>query len=427
MENIYNRHRIADGVYFTSITDKKFKIDRVSVIFVTELSDDAALKAVIPRLLTKCNENINTLAKLNRRLAELYSANIVWTARADSDYHVCELSASVLDNRFALDGEDILKETVRILLDCIFKPYLENGLFPAQSLETEKQNQADDNDAEINDKTQYAHMKGYEEAFKGEPAAIRWGGTNDQVESISPESAIKAYKKLISEARAEVICVGESDFSGLDGLFAEAFGNIERKPSALPSPLLSRNKDEVSRITEILDVEQSKLVMFFKTSDRYRNKDALRVMQCLYGGTESSKLFSIVREQMSLCYYCYARMGFSKGYISAELGTDRKNLDAAEKECLHQLQEIADGNFTDTEVEKVKLYIINMLRSTRDTVSGITSECFARIVYPDFSDSVEESIRKINAVTREDIIEAARSLKLDTVYILTSEKEADAQ
>ena len=337
MDNLYNRKPIADGVYFTSVTDEKFKINRISVIFITKLSEKASENAVLPRMLSKCSEDLNTMAKLNRRLAELYSANISWSVRADADYQFCELSASVLDSRFALDGEDILRETAKILIGCLFRPYFENGLFPAQSLEIEKQNQIDDNDAEINDKTNYSYLKAYEEAFRGEPAEVRWGGTNDRVEAITAETALNAYKRMINEMRTEVICVGESDFAGISDMFAEAFSKTDRRPEELPETKVSCTKPEVSRIEETLDIEQSKLVMFFKTSDRYRKKYPLMVMQHLYGGTESSKLFSIVREKMSLCYYCYSRLGFAKGFVTTECGVDRKNLEAAESECLHQL------------------------------------------------------------------------------------------
>ena len=427
MKKDLNRKQIADEVYFTSITDEKFKINRVSVIFVTMLSDSAAVNAVIPRILTKCNEKLDTMSKLNRKLSDLYSANIGWSVRNETDYQLCELNATVLGNRFALNGEDLLGEITDILISCLFEPVLNDGLFPVSSLDIEKQNQTDDNNAEINDKTHYSYMKAYEEAFRGEPAAIRWGGTNEQVEAIDAESAMKAYKRMISEYRAEIICVGESSFTGISDKFSEAFGRIERRPEKLDRPIVSTTKDEVSRITETLDIEQSKLVMFFKTSDRYRQKYPLVVMQHLYGGTESSKLFSIVREKMSLCYYCYSRLGFVKGYVTCECGVDRKNLEAAEKECINQLNEIVKGNFTDDEVTKVKLFIINLIRSIGDSVGGITSRTSSIILYPENNFDTDEEIKLIQEVTREEIIEAARSLQLDTVFILRPETEAEKE
>lgn len=426
LDNVYNRKEIAKDVFFTSITDEKFKINGISVTFITLLSDSfASLNAVIPRLLTKCNEKLDTMAKLNRKLCDLYSANISWSVIPDIDKQSIKFNASVIDNRFAFNGEDILKETVEILLDCIFSPLLSDGLFPEASLEIEKQNQIDDNNNEINDKTSYSYLRAFEEAHKGEPAAIRWGGTNEQVEEITPQSAIEAYKRMLSQYRVEIICAGESNFDGIDQLFEKAFSKIDRKPEALPYPILSPTKSEVSRVTEYLDVEQSKLVMFFKTSDRYRKKVPLLVAQTLFGGSESSKLFSVVREKMSLCYYCFSRHSFLKGYVTAECGVDKSNLEAAERECINQLNEIVKGSFTDEEVNKAKLYIINILRSTGDSVNGIISRALSNILYPEIGYDTDEYIRMVEEVKREEIIEAANSLRLDTVYVLTPKKEAE--
>ena len=424
MKQIYNRHRIADEVYFTSITDKKFKVNSITVNFITEMTHNAAENAVLDRMLTKCCEKYDTMAKLNRRLSELYSAGLNYSVISYDDYQVCSLSANVLDNRYALEGEDILRETADILLGCIFAPYLENGAFPEQSLDIEKQNQIDDNDSEINDKTRYAHFKALETGFTGEPAALRWGGTNEEVGAVTAKTAMNAYRRMISETRAEIICVGESSFDGLDKVFADAFSKVERRVKPLPESKISPLKNEVARVNENLDIEQSKLVMLYKTE--LRKPYPLIVMKGLYGGTESSKLFLNVREKMSLCYYCYAGLLYGKGTVNVECGVAPENIGKTEKECANQLGEIVKGNFTDEELEFAKLYIINSYRSMNDTVSGIGGKCLTSILTPELDVDVEERVRGIAAVTREEIIEAAASLKLDTVFtLMPGEKEAD--
>ena len=418
LENlISDRRPIGDGVWFTSVTDAKFKINRISVNFVTLLSRDAAKNALLPRILARCTNKLNTMQALNKRLEGLYSASLNSSVRSEADYQVTEMSVSVLGDRYALDGEPLLEEVTRILLDCIFDPFMVDGAFDKSAVETERQNLKDDNDAEINDKAQYAHEKAYEEAFRGEPAEIRSGGLNEDVDKVTMDDLLSAHKAMLENLRTEIICVGVGDFSGAENLFREAFSRVKRSPAVLPGCILSQPKAVVSRIVENMDVEQSKLVMFFKSP--LRDRYALMVMSALYGGTESSKLFTVVREQMSLCYYCYSRGGYTKGYLSAEAGVDSSNLEKAEAECLNQLRAVAEGDFTDEEVNKVKLYLTNSIRSSCDSVGGISSRCFMDIIFPDIANSIEEMIERVNAVTREEITEAAASMKLDTVYTLT--------
>ncbi len=421
MDNLINRREIAENVYFSSVTDKRFKLNKVSVTFVTGLSEEtAALNALVPCLLSKCNDNFRTIAALNKKLSGLYAANLDCSVRKDGDLQYTGLYVTVIDNAFALENEDIMTEAVNLLKDCIFKPFLENGAFPKNSVEIEKQNQIDDNNAEINDKTLYSLKKAYTAAFKGEPAETGCLGENSDIEKITPKTAVTQYEKLLRDLRVEIVCVGCNDFIETEKILKKAFLSVKREVKHSPENRISPIKPEPLRITERLDVEQSKLVIVFKSE--YRNKPALMVMSALYGGGEFAKLFKVVREEMSLCYYCFSRLGYSKGVMTAECGVDHNNLDKAEKECISQLDEIVKGNFSEEDIEKTKLSLINSLRSVNDGVSSVSNWYFSRIIDNDII-TPEEMVNRINAVTKEEIIKAADSMKADTVYVLTSDKK----
>lgn len=425
MNNLINRREIADRVYFSSITDKRFKLNKVSVTFVTGISEEtAALNALIPCLLSKCNDNFRTMAALNKKLSGLYAANLDCSVRKDGDLQYTGLCVTVIDNAFALENEDIMTEAVTLLRDCIFKPYFVNGVFPENSVEIEKQNQIDDNNAEINDKTLYSLKKAYKAAFKGEPAETGCLGENSEIEKISPEAATAHYRKILENLQVEIVCVGCNSFIDTEKILKDAFLSVKRNVGEPERNRISPIKPEPLSITEKLDVEQSKLVMLFKSD--FRNKPALMVMSGLYGSGESSKLFKIVREKMSLCYYCYSRLGYSKGVMTAECGVDHNNLEKAEKECLNQLKEISEGNFSEEDIEKTKLSLVNSLRSVNDGVSSVSNWYFSRIMDNDII-TPEEMVNRINSVTRNEIIEAAVSMKLDTAYTLTSDKKEETR
>ncbi len=416
------RKEIADGVFFNSYTDSKLKFNRISVMFLTSLSRErAALNALIPSLLSKTNEKLNTMSALNRKLSDLYASELNATVSKDGDLQYLGLEIATIDNRFAIDGEDIISEAVGLLNDCIFTPYLVDGVFPSQSVEIEKNNQITDNNAEINNKTYYAHRKAIAALFEGEPAAISNLGENEDIEKITPEEAVEVYKDILKNMQVEIMCAGYNDFRSAEEDFRKSFGSIERTPKERQQNIVSSLKPEVKRITETLDVEQSKLVIGYKSD--YRNEPALSIMSYLYGGSVTSKLFRIVREKMSLCYYCYSRLGYSKGIMTVECGVDHENIEKAEAECRRQLEEVTNGNFTDEDIEKVKRIVVNNFRSINDSAGGIASWYFNRILKNDIV-TPEEVIDRFSKVTREEIIEAAASMKLDTVYVLTSsEKE----
>ena len=83
---------------------------------------------------------------------------------------------------------------------------------------------------------------------------------------------------------------------------------------------------------------------------------------------------------------------------------------------------VGDGNFTDEDMQNSLLSIINGVKGFNDSGYAMAMWYFAQ-KYDGESYSPEEEIERISAVTREDIIAAAKSMKLDTVYVLTGKGE----
>ena len=173
---------------------------------------------------------------------------------------------------------------------------------------------------------------------------------------------------------------------------------------------------EEKHITEEMELSQSKLVMGFRTQISAGDDEAVaeRLMCAVLGGTASSKLFNNVREKQSLCYYCSSAYDSIKGIMYINSGVEGENLEKAEKAIL---KEIDDMKITDFEIEATKLAVVNSFKSSSDSVSGIENWYTGRIFNGDL-ETVEEVSAEVNAVTKEQIVNAANKLLLDTVYVL---------
>jgi len=421
MKSIY-RTQIADGVYFSSYSESKFKINRVDVVFWDTLDKTTvSLNALIPAILSRTNNNYRTNQELYKKLTGLYSSSIGDYASKHGDMEYFGLYAACLDDEYALDGEKIFEDTVNILRDCLFNPYLENGVFPENNVNIQKQNLIDENNNEFNDKALYTARKGIALTFEGEPAAMSVYGKNEDIEKITPEAAYNRYLEILERKNVEIVCVGPGDFTIVKDIFSKAFSSIKRTPEVMPKNSPSKLKENICEQTEEMEVSQSKLFISFKyNSDK---RFPLFVMGGLFGGDTSSKLFSVVREKLSLCYYCYSSASYGKRIMSVESGVETKNIEKAKAAILEQLEEIRKGNFTDEDIEKTKLSACNSLRSVGDRVGSISS-WHLNCIPNDWFRTPEEDIEHTNAVTREEIIEAAKAVELDTIFILKS-KEAD--
>ena len=375
MNNIINRRKIADGVYFSSITDKRYKKNLISVAFSTQLSEDTATENVIvPVLLTKCNSKLPTYKAFNNKMSRLYASGIGGTAGRQYDLQTISFGAYYLDDIYALSGEKMTGIMTDILIDCLTSPVTENGVFSEKFVELEKKTVIDNIETAINDKRSYAIERAMKTICKGEPASVCSYGTVEKAKLITPDSAYKAYRRMLETMPCEIICTGCSDFDGVAEKFAAAFEKAGRHDIVL--------------------------------------------LQKIFGGTTSSKLFRNVREKMSLCYYCSAARNDLKGIMLVNSGVENENIEKTKEAVIDQLEEIKNGNFTNEDVNFAEMAIKNDFKSVADSAGNVSNWYFDCIRKNDIV-TPEEKLGRYLGVSKERIIAAAKSMVLDSVYVLT--------
>lgn len=417
MSNIINRRKIADGVYFSSITDKRYKKNLISVAFSTQLSEETATENVIvPLLLTKCNSKLPSYKVFNNKMSRLYASGIGGTTGRQYDLQTISFGAYYLDDVYALAGEKMTEIMTDILIDCLTSPVTENGVFTAKFIELEKKTAIDNIETAINDKRSYAIERAMKTICKGEPASVCSYGTVEKAKLITPESAYKAYRRMLETMPCEIICTGCSDFDGVAEKFAAAFEKAGRHDIENTTIALSPVKTQTEEVTERLTVNQSKLVLGFKSHSD--DDAALVLLQKIFGGTTSSKLFQNVREKMSLCYYCSAARNDLKGIMLVNSGVENENIEKTKEAVIDQLEEIKNGSFTDEDINFAEMAIKNDLKSVADSAGNVSNWYFDCIRKNDIV-TPEEKLERYLGVSKERIIAAAKSMVLDSVYVLT--------
>ena len=149
----------------------------------------------------------------------------------------------------------------------------------------------------------------------------------------------------------------------------------------------------------------------------------MRMMVALFGGTPTSRLFTYVREKLSLCYYCAARFDRLTGLMFVDSGVEKQNGRKAYDEILRQLDCVRRGEFTDEELTATRLLMQTSLEAVGDSLSA-TEEWYLTQIVGGAQYSAKDESALLDEVTREDVIAAAGQVTLDTVYFLTG-KEAE--
>lgn len=104
-------------------------------------------------------------------------------------------------------------------------------------------------------------------------------------------------------------------------------------------------------------------------------------------------------------------------HLAASAGCGRADLTAVEQEILRQLAELAEGRFSQAELEIARAGLLSDLRLLCDS-PGRLDEFYTGRAAAGILQSPAELAAAVRAVPAEDICAAARQVRPDTVYTL---------
>ncbi len=410
---------LADGVVFNSIYDNRFKTMKLMTnIFLPLNEETASVNALLCYVLVRCCKKYPDMIKMSRKLGSLYGAEVNGTVSKMGDMQCLKIDIGGLSDKYAINGEKISAELSALLCEVVFNPKVENKKFFENEMLQEKRQILDMIDSDFNDKRVYAFQRLTEIMCEDEVYGLKWCGTKEQLEAVTPERLYVAWENMLKTAHFEITFVGESNPDNAAEVIKNSFKEIKREPVDLSTDVVY-SVFGVKDVVEEMDVAQSKLEIGFRTACAEPEPEtvAARLMCVILGGTASSKLFNNVREKKSLCYYCMSRFYRLKGIMVVESGVETANIEAAKKAILAEIEDMKNGNISDFEINSAKLAIVNSTLGVTDTVTGLANWYSSQVMDASV-DTPEQACEKIQAVTKEEIVNAAKKLLLDTIFVL---------
>lgn len=417
------RINIGDGININFVESDKFKTNLIEIDIINNLESDlkASKNALLAKVLTRGSKNFPTMADINKKLNYLYAAKInSWVSKI-GETQVLIISAEMLEDKYAPDKTNITDETINILGDIFINPLTENGSFKTEYVESEKKNLTNEILAQINDKNAYVYKKCIETMCINENFSINNLGTIEAVKSICGNDLYKHYNHILSHCSIEIFCVGKfrEKKKSVTEKFVDLLKNIKRENLEKYGSEFISSSDFKGETTEEMEVAQGKLAMGFRTgiSNKDNNFSDFVMFDAVYAMTPMGKLFQIIREKLSLCYYCYTKVDSAKGVAVVLCGIENENKQQAADEILNLLNEMKNGDFTGEDIEAARLAVVNSYKEITDSADSIIYWYLRRILCGNIK-TPEDALKEINAVTREKIIAAAKKLNLEKVYFL---------
>ncbi len=413
---------IAPGVTLRALQTDKFKTACFSVNFLRPHSrQSAALDALLPSVLLRATEAYPDIRSISMHLDELYGTSFGTLVRRKGEVKLTGFYADFIDDAFVPEGEGVFSSVTDFLREALFYPLTENGCFCEKNVEGEKQNLINAIESDLNDKRTYATLRLLETMCRGEAFGTPRLGYAQDVRAITPQMLWAHYQTVLQTSRIEIFYAGRYSPEVAAARFAEVFSERRGADFAAVQTQILRKAGRIRELTEAMDVTQGKLVMGLRTGVTVSDPDypALLLLNTVYGGSMTSKLFVNVREKRSLCYYASSSLDKFKGLMIVSSGIAFENYETAKQAIEQELDACKNGKFSAEEIDQARRYLTFALCSTMDSPARMDEFYIGNAV--SCGDDIPELIEKLDALTAEDLRLAAQKLSVDTIYFLKGE------
>ena len=413
---------IKKGIKFHTLDTDKFKTNLFAIFLSIKLNrENVTRNALISMLLRRGSKNMKTQEEISKKMEELYGASFDCGLDKTGDNQVLKFYIEAInDNYLPEHNENILRTVIDSLLEIVFNPYVENGGFKKEYLEQEKNNVKQRIEGKIDNKARYSLERCIEEMYKNEPYGLYKFGYVEDLEKINENDLYKYYLDLINTCKIDIFLSGNL-YDDVEKIIEEN-ENIKKLQERDARFELSKTpeKKEVKEniVTESMEVTQGKLVLGLNINiDNDEEKYWALMYNGILGGSANSKLFQNVREKAHLAYVASSSYYRFKSIIFINSGIEISNYDKALEVIREQLEDMKKGNFTKEDIENSKKGIIAAIKTIDDEQdTGITYYFGQELSNSNISE--EEYIEKIENISKEDIVNIANKVEINTIYFL---------
>lgn len=407
------------GVRLHVITTKKYKTIQVYGRFTTRLTKEIMTKrALLANLLETNSLHYPDQTKLSGRLAELYGASFGLNVGRKGNLHWLDVGLGVVNGKY-VDDPKLLSEAVDFLQEVLFYPNIHNGKFDEQTFQLEKENLQSYIETLQEDKQTLASLKIKETYFTDEAQKLPSFGTVADLANETSESLAEYYHTMITQDQVDLFVIGDIEEKEVAELFQQL--PFAEREEDFPAIYYYQTKDNVIREQQVQEaVVQGKLNLAYATDVYYEDSDrfALLVFNGLFGGFPHSKLFMNVREKASLAYYASSSFDTFRGYLQVQTGINSANREKVLHLINEQLIELQAGDFTELAFQQTKAMLKNHYLLGLDSMQNTIETTYLAQWLPKSKLTDEEWLRRLAAVTPEDVQHVAKEIRLQAIFFL---------
>jgi len=246
--------------------------------------------------------------------------------------------------------------------------------------------------------------------YGDQPAGWDIGGNKEVIRKITQNDFLNYRKAHYVAPATTIVVTGAFDPKKIAPLVEKAFASISTGKKS------SKLKTKESQASPALMVrhkksDQTHIAIGCRAFDAYdKRRYALEVLSDILGGGMSSRLFQRVREELGAAYYVRAGADLysDHGFLAVSAGVDHQKLNIVIEAILEELLRLTKENVSPNELKRAKDHLTGKLLLGLETSDALATYYGAQEILHEKLQTPEELMKKIQAVTGEEIKEVAQ-------------------
>ena len=412
-----------DNYTINYIKTNNFKNCQIQFVFKEKLKvNTITCNSLLLDFLVYSSYNYPTRRELRNKLEYLYNSNIYGKIFKIGENLFHEYDLYFLNPKYC--DKNYMDEVVKLFSEIIFNPNFDNGDYSKKAFEICKNNYRDYLISLKESPAEYAIKRSVEIFGKESLTGITADGYLEELEKLTIDDLKKEYDVLLNNTECYIYIIGNINKKQIVNCVNKYLEGIKINKNNNNLYIHNKERKEVLYLEEKSSVKQDTLVIFYNLeldSKKEKNIDAI-VFNYIFGaGGLISKLYDKVREKHSLCYVIYSAINRYDNYLYIYAGINKKDKELCMKLIDECLAEMINGDFTVGDIKDSVKALKNVYRNITNSSESVLNYR----LYIDFCENyeIEDRISLLEKVTKEDIINVAKKLRKNMVFLLCGDDE----
>ena len=410
---------LVKGVNLHFLQSKKFKTNKIKVRVSSPLDENTvAARVLVACMMETANQKYPTSQLFREKLASLYGVELSTSISKRGRVHYVDLNISFVRDDFLSKKNVLTDEVLDIIETIFFSPLVVEDHFDSDTFDVEKKNTISDLESEIEEPYYYAHGQLNQLFFEDETIGMSRLGKVDLVRQETAQSSLEQFHQMLQLDNIDFFFIG--DFNEV--AIVDRVNQFEFKPR---DNNLSVNYQQpftnvVREKLEQKQNQQSILELGYHFSTQYGESlhIPLVVLNGMLGAFSHSRLFQVIREKEGLAYTISSHFDIFTGFMRVFAGIDKGSRTKVMTLIMKQLNDLKRGKFTESELQLTKEMLINTTLLAQDRQNTLIEREYLKTMLGKKVLSLEEWLESINKVSKEEIIETAKTINLQSVYFM---------